>query len=255
MMEWIDHLLLLTVALAANLLSALAGGGAGLLQLPALIFLGLPFGIALATHKVASVALGVGATLRHARQNTLDRRFTLFILASGLPGVVLGSSMILAVPEAPARIALGLMTIAMGLYSWRNPGLGQEHAPRHRDLRGFLIGGALLFAIGALNGSLTSGTGLLVTLWLVRWFGLDYKRAVAYTLVLVGLFWNGAGALTLGWLGEIRWDWLPALLIGSLVGGYLGAHLSIIKGNRFIKRAFEAVTIATGLALIGGTIG
>ncbi|MGB9670874.1 MAG: sulfite exporter TauE/SafE family protein [Halothiobacillaceae bacterium] len=254
-MEWIDHLLLLTVALAANLLSALAGGGAGLLQLPALIFLGLPFGIALATHKVASVALGVGATLRHARQNTLDRRFTLFILASGLPGVVLGSSMILAVPEAPARIALGLMTIAMGLYSWRNPGLGQEHAPRHRDLRGFLIGGALLFAIGALNGSLTSGTGLLVTLWLVRWFGLDYKRAVAYTLVLVGLFWNGAGALTLGWLGEIRWDWLPALLIGSLVGGYLGAHLSIIKGNRFIKRAFEAVTIATGLALIGGTIG
>ncbi|MGC8731227.1 MAG: sulfite exporter TauE/SafE family protein [Halothiobacillaceae bacterium] len=254
-MEWIDHLLLLTVALAANLLSALAGGGAGLLQLPALIFLGLPFGIALATHKVASVALGVGATLRHARQNTLDRRFTLFILASGLPGVVLGSSMILAVPETPARIALGLMTIAMGLYSWRNPGLGQEHAPRHRDLRGFLIGGALLFAIGALNGSLTSGTGLLVTLWLVRWFGLDYKRAVAYTLVLVGLFWNGAGALTLGWLGEIRWDWLPALLIGSLVGGYLGAHLSIIKGNRFIKRAFEAVTIATGLALIGGTIG
>lgn len=254
-MEWLDQFVLLTVSLAANLLSALAGGGAGLLQLPALIFLGLPFGVALATHKVASVALGVGATLRHARQNTLDWRFTLFILASGLPGVVLGSSLILAVPETPARIALGLMTIAMGLYSWRNPGLGQEHDPRHRDLRGFLIGGALLFAIGALNGSLTSGTGLLVTLWLVRWFGLDYKRAVAYTLVLVGLFWNGAGALTLGWLGEIRWDWLPALLIGSLVGGYLGAHLSIIKGNRFIKRAFEAVTIATGLALIGGTIG
>jgi uncharacterized membrane protein YfcA len=254
-MEWLDHLLLLMVALAANLLSALAGGGAGLLQLPALIFLGLPFGVALATHKVASVALGVGATLRHARQHTLEWRFTLFILACGLPGVVAGSSLILSLPETPARIALGLMTIAMGLYSWLSPELGQDHAPRHRDLRGFLIGGAVLFAIGALNGSLTSGTGLLVTLWLVRWFGLDYKRAVAYTLVLVGLFWNGAGALTLGWLGEIRWDWLPALLIGSLAGGYLGAHLSIIKGNRFIKRAFEAVTLATGLALIGGTIG
>ena len=254
-MEWLDHLLLLAVSLAANLLSALAGGGAGLLQLPALIFLGLPFGVALATHKVASVALGVGATLRHARQSTLEARFTLFILACGLPGVVLGSSVILAVPETPARIALGLMTIAMGLYSWRNPGLGQDHAPRHRDLRGYALGGALLFAIGALNGSLTSGTGLLVTLWLVRWFGLDYKRAVAYTLVLVGLFWNGAGALTLGVLGEIRWDWLPALLVGSLVGGYLGAHLSIVKGNRFIKRAFEIVTIATGLALIGGTLG
>ncbi|MEW6444580.1 MAG: sulfite exporter TauE/SafE family protein [Pseudomonadota bacterium] len=251
----LDNLVLLAVSLAANLLSALAGGGAGLLQLPALIFLGLPFGVALATHKIASVALGVGATLRHTRQNTLEWRFTLFILACGLPGVVLGSSVILAVPETPARIALGLMTIAMGLYSWRNPELGQEHAPRRRDLGGHIIGAAVLFVIGILNGSLTSGTGLLVTLWLVRWFGLDYKRAVAYTLVLVGLFWNGAGALTLGLLGEIRWDWLPALLLGSLIGGYLGAHLSIIKGNRFIKRIFEFVTIATGLALIAATFG
>jgi len=99
----------------------------------------------------------------------------------------------------------------------------------------------VLFAIGVLNGSLTSGTGLFVTLWLVRWFGLDYARAVAHTLVLVGLFWNGAGALTLGALGEVAWDWLPALLLGSLLGGYLGAHLAIVKGSRLVKRAFEGL--------------
>ena len=110
----------------------------------------------------------------------------------------------------------------------------------------------MLTLIGVLNGSLTSGTGLFVTLWLVRWFGLDYKRAVAYTLVLVGMFWNGAGALTLGLLGDIRWAWLPALLLGSLLGGYLGAHLSIVKGNRWIKRGFEIVTLADGIKLILG---
>ena len=42
------------VAFLANLLSAFAGGGAGLVQLPALILLGFPFPVALATHKVAS---------------------------------------------------------------------------------------------------------------------------------------------------------------------------------------------------------
>jgi uncharacterized protein len=103
-----------------------------------------------------------------------------------------------------------------------------------------------------LNGSLTSGTGLFVTLWLVRWFGLDYRRAVAYTLVLVGLFWNGTGALMLGYLSTIRWDWLPALLAGSFLGGYLGAHLAIVKGNRLIKRAFEIVTVLVGAKLILG---
>jgi len=115
-----------------------------------------------------------------------------------------------------------------------------------------LIGGVALFGIGVLNGSLTSGTGLFVTLWLVRWFGLDYKRAVAYTLVLVGVFWNATGALTLGLLGSIRWDWIPALVLGSLLGGYVGAHFALAKGNVWIKRAFELVTVAVGLKLLVG---
>jgi len=242
--------LLFLISLVANIFSAFAGGGAGLIQLPALIFLGLPFAVALATHKVASVALGVGATLRHLRSDALERRFALFILATGLPGVALGASLILQVPGHWAELALGVMTCALGIYSWRRPQLGQEHLPRHRDRRGWILGGATLFLIGVLNGSLTSGTGLFVTLWLVRWFGLDYRRAVAYTLILVGLFWNGAGAVTLGVLGSIQWPWLPALLLGSLIGGYIGAHLAILKGNRSIKRVYEVITIAVGIGLI-----
>ncbi len=249
-MNWSEQLLLFIISLVANLFSAFAGGGAGLIQLPALILLGLPFGIALATHKVASVALGIGATARHLRERTLEASLALFILACGLPGVVLGASLILNVPDDAARIALGILTIGLGVYSSLRPHLGLHHAPRHRDRLGHVLGGAVLFIIGILNGSLTSGTGLFVTLWLVHWFGLDYKRAVAYTLVLVGLFWNGAGAVTLGLLGEIRWSWLPALFAGSLLGGYLGAHYAIAKGNRWIKRGYEIITILVGLSLL-----
>ncbi|MEN8169938.1 MAG: sulfite exporter TauE/SafE family protein [Pseudomonadota bacterium] len=245
-----EQLLLFVISLIANAFSAFSGGGAGLLQLPALIFLGLPFAIALATHKLATVALGVGATLRHLRERQLERRFVLFILATGLPGVVLGASIILRVPDLIAQLALGILTLSLGVYSVFKRELGQQHRPQNRDGAGLWLGGVGLFVIGVLNGSLTSGTGLFVTLWLVRWYGLDYQRAVAYTLVLVGMFWNGSGALVLGMLGEIKWEWLPALLLGSLLGGYLGAHLAIIKGNRAIKRLFEAVTILVGLKLM-----
>ncbi|MEJ2687355.1 MAG: TSUP family transporter, partial [Gammaproteobacteria bacterium] len=74
-MHLADQLLLLLISLGANLLSAFSGGGAGLVQLPALIFLGLPFVVALATHKVATVALGIGASLRHLRERSLERNF------------------------------------------------------------------------------------------------------------------------------------------------------------------------------------
>ena len=245
-----EQLSLLLISLLANGLSAMAGGGAGLLQLPVLLFLGLSFSSALATHKIASVALGIGATLRHLREKSLDLRFCLFILASGLPGVVLGGILILRLPESLTIFCLGLLTTGLGVYSIFKPQLGLIHQPRNRDRSGLYLGGAVLCLIGILNGSLTSGTGLFVTIWLVRWFGLDYKTAVAYVLILVGLFWNGSGAITVALQQPPQWEWLPALIVGAIIGAYTGTHIALKKGNSVIKRAFETLTILVGVKLI-----
>lgn len=242
------------IALIANAFSAMAGGGAGLLQLPALLFMGLTFTPALATHKIASVALGIGASLRHFKEGTINWKFSAFILATGLPGVIAGASVIINVPDDIAQLALGILTIGLGLYSMFKPSLGKEARLVAFSWKHYSIGGAVIFFIGFLNGSLTSGTGLFVTIWLVRWFGLDYLRAVTYTLILVGLFWNGTGAITLALQAPVEWYWLPSLLLGSAIGGYLGAHWSIAKGNDLIKKAFEWMTIATGLSLVAKSL-
>lgn len=167
-MDLFEQLLLFVASLVANTLSALAGGGAGLLQLPVLLFLGLAFPTALATHKIATITLGIGATLRHLRASSLDRLFALFILACGLPGVVTGAMIVLKFDDQSSRFALGLLTTSLGIYSLARKDLGQTPAPRNRHLAGYLLGGAILYIIGVLNGSLTSGTGLFVTLWLIH---------------------------------------------------------------------------------------
>lgn len=249
-LSWADHGVLLLAALVANWFSALAGGGAGLLQFPVLIFLGLPFALALATHKIATVALGLGSTLRHLQGESLERRLSLVLLLAGVPGVVLGARFILDVPGEAAQQALGVLTIGMGLYSIARPQLGLNAEPRNRSGQGLAIGAIGIFLIGILNGSLSSGSGLVLTLWQVKWFGLDYKRATAHTLALCGLLWNGTGALVLGAIGEVAWAWIPALLVGSFVGGYLGSHYAIGKSNAWVKRVFEVVTLAVGVKLL-----
>ena len=92
-------------------------------------------------------------------------------------------------------------------------------------------------------------------MWLIRWYGMDYKTAVAYVMVLVGLFWNATGAITVSLQTPPEWLWLPALFIGATLGSYFGAHIAIAKGNQWVKRAFEALTILVGLKLIFDALG
>ena len=81
-------------------------------------------------------------------------------------------------------------------------------------------------------------------------FGLSFPEAVSYTLIFVGIFWNGIGALSLGLTGNIIWRCIPVLVLGSLLGGYFGAYFSIIKGSKFVKFVFEIVSFSVGLSLL-----
>ncbi len=242
--------LLTLIAVCANFLSAFSGGGAGLVQLPALILLGLPFSKALATHKLASIALGIGASIRHFQEKDFSKLHTTLILGCGLPGVLIGSNIIFLIPNEVSTFALGLFTLLIGFFSSKRASNQKKQSPKNLNAIEILFGGFVIFIIGIINGSITSGTGLFVTLWLVNWFGFSYTKAIGYTLVLVGIFWNGTGALILVTNGEVQWNWLPTLIFGSLIGGYLGAHFSLIKSESVVKKAFEIIAISMGISLI-----
>ena len=243
------QLALLGIAIGANALSALAGGGAGLVQLPALILLGLPFSMALATHKVASVALGLGASGRHWRASSLDLKRSALVLAAGLPGVFVGASMVLALPDQVATASLGLLTLGLGVYSARKPIWGRQTSPTadspHRwawQLRAVHHWRSQRFP------HLRHGVVRHPVAGALVWAELRQSRCSHPGAGGPG--WNGTGALVLGLSGEIRWDWLPPLVLGSLIGGFLGAHYSLVKGSRLVKKAFEVLALLMGGSLL-----
>ena len=245
-----SHIFLGIVSFISNFISALSGGGAGLIQLPALLFFGLPFSKALATHKVASVALGLGASIPHFNRNNLQKVFIFLILFSGIPGVLIGAYSASILDNDFSTILLGLLTLFLSFYSINNKKLGSSTGKILISKFRIFIGALGLFLIGFLNGYLSSGTGLFVTIWMITIFNLSFSIAVAYTLILVGIFWNGIGAISLGLSGNIIWNYIPVLILGSIIGGYSGANFSIIKGSKFIKVVFELISFFVGISLL-----
>jgi uncharacterized membrane protein YfcA len=238
------------ISFFSNTFSAVSGGGAGLLQLPALILSGVPYYQALASHKLATVALGLGGSLRNYKSLKNDIYVAWQILIFGLPGVIIGASIVEFISEQYLYLFLGIFSILLAFYSFFKSDLGLSSGNNQLNLIQkirFLI---LIFLIGILNGSISSGTGLLVTILLIRTFGMDFLRAISMTFLTVGIFWNFTGAIYLSKIGSVPSNILLLLIVGSFTGGYFGAHLSRLKGNTLIKNTFTIVCFFVGMSLL-----
>ena len=88
------NIYIFAISFFSNTFSAISGGGAGLIQLPALVLFGVPYYQALSTHKIATVALGLGGSIRNYKVLINDVETIIQILIFGLPGVVCGTSIV-----------------------------------------------------------------------------------------------------------------------------------------------------------------
>ena len=237
------------ISFFSNTFSAISGGGAGLLQLPALILFGGPYHQALASHKIATVALGIGSSLKNYKSLRKDISVVWQIIFFGLPGVILGASLVEYISEQYLYLFLGIISILLALYSFLKSDLGLSFGNNkinENHKTSFLIS---IFIVGILNGSISSGTGLLVTMLLIKFLGMDFIRSISLTLFTVGIFWNFTGAIILSKIGSVPLIILIILMMGSFTGGYFGAYLSYLKGNILVKKTFTTVCLLVSISL------
>ena len=246
----VSQVIIFIISYLSNVFSSIAGGGAGLIQLPSLILFGIPYYKALAAHKIATVALGIGGSVRNYRNLGKNYLIILQLLFLGVPGVILGTYIVKLISEEYLYFVLGLFTILLGIYSFVKPDLGLISVQKKIGPFTYLKFNSITFFIGILNGSISSGTGLLVTILLIEIFGLDFISSISITFLTVGIFWNAAGAIALSKIGSLPLNILIILILGSFLGGFTGAHLSNLKGNKFIKKLFTCLCFLIGLTLI-----
>ena len=99
------------------------------------------------------------------------------------------------VSEHYVYLFLGIFSILLALYSLFKSDLGLIYGNNILNLSQKIRFFIFIFLIGILNGSISSGTGLLVTILLIKTFGMDFLRAISMTFFTVGIFWNLTGAI------------------------------------------------------------
>lgn len=243
-------LLTFGASFAACFFSSLAGGGAGLILLPVLLFTGLPFINALASHKLAVGFIGIGSTIRYVREGLIDWRVFWWTALVGLPFVVLGTGFAAAVPGEVMEPLIGGVIIAMVLISLVKKSTSSPGHARGLSRRLLVIGSLLLVPAAFYSGWISAGSGVFTTflyLWFLRY---DQLHATAMTLSANGIFWNGVGALAHVTMGHVIWPLAPGLVLGALLGSYAGASVGIKRGNRFLRVMFLGTAAVTGAILL-----
>ena len=237
-------LFLAIAAFAAGLIDAIAGGG-GLIQLPALM-IGLAKTetvVILGTNKVPSIFGTSASALMYRRNIKTDSKLLLIMVVPALLGSMGGASLASQIPTEVLKPIVVSLLIAVLLYTWRRPQLGQIESLRQSEPLRLKIAAVAALVIGFYDGLIGPGTGSFLVLILVAVLGFAFLSASAIAKV-VNVATNLGAIIIFGANGEIIWKIGLTLAIANVAGGLIGAHLALKGGSNLVRKVFMGVTLA-----------
>lgn len=231
--------LLVSVGVVAGFLNVMAGGGS-LLTVPVMVFLGVPGPVANGTNRIAILAQNLTAIATFARRGFRDFRLSLTLALCAVPGAAAGALAGTQLEGVWFNRALALVMIAVMLvmYFDRGPARHEENYTPNRQqlIRGHL----LMIAAGFWGGFIQLGVGFILMPILNRVMGLDLVRTNMHKVFIVAVYTVVALSVFASQL-ELLWVVGLALAVGNSIGGYLGAHYSVSKGERLIRIILNVV--------------
>ena len=242
----------LILGFAIAVVIAITGVGAGSLIAPLLIlFLRVPVAEAVGTALVYSAAVKFIVVPVQIWKRRIDWKTLGLILATGLPGVAIGSFIFQRMAHIEANNfwlykKLGLMiVVSSGWHVYRHFRPAGEMA-RRSNSPGWLA--AVMLPIGAEVGFSSSGAGALGTLALLGLTPLDARRVVGTDLAFGLCLSIVGGALHLHSAG-LNSSLVINLIVGGVLGGIVGTGLASKLPVREMRLALSLWLLAMGVEL------
>lgn len=250
-MSWWQLLIYGSATFIMAVISGITGGGGGFVLTPLAIFLGLTPAQAVANSKFTGLAITVGSLAGFRHYKTTVRRslivaimFLAFVVGLIVPFIIR------SLESRLYRITLGVVLLLMiPVMMYKKVGIKpNQPSPAKRAIGGVLLTGSLF-----LQGAFSGGLGSLVNVVLMGMLGMTANEAQItkrWSQLILNI------TIIFGVLGS-KLLFLPVLLTGmttALVGGRIGSHIAVNKGNGFAVNGLIVLMIISALVLIIGAL-
>ncbi|MFN3961163.1 MAG: sulfite exporter TauE/SafE family protein [Parvularculaceae bacterium] len=238
--------LLAVAGFGSGWINVIAGGGS-LLTVPVMVFLGLPGPVANGTNRIAIIAQNITAVGAFFRNGLSDFRLSLTLSAAASVGAYFGALAGAELDGAAFNTVVAAVMIAVMILM--ATGKDKAAPAPEAEAKNLILGHVLMAGAGVWGGFIQIGVGFLMMPILYRVMGLDLVRTNMHK-VFIALVFSIVALAVFASKAPIAWDAGLALAAGNAVGGWMGTHATIRRGEKFIKRALFAVLIAMAVKLV-----
>ncbi len=243
-------LILFGAGFFGGVLNAVAGGGS-FITFPALLFVGIPPISANATNTFASTAGYISGAYAFRRDLVACRTQMTPLISVSLFGGGLGALLMLQTPESVFREAIPwlllfatLMFIFGGAINrtLRHYASGHRHASVLAGLSLYL----LLLGVSVYGGFFNAGLGVIILSYLAL-AGFSDINAMNGLKLLISSVVSLTAIVLFIFSGAIAWYEGIVVMLGTLVGGYVAAHLSRQLPQLIVR--YFVILVGSGMSL------
>lgn len=257
-------------SLTGGFLGSLTGLGGGVVIVPLLTLgFGADIRYAIGASLVSVIATSSGAAAAYVKEGFSNIRIGMFLEMATTLGALLGAAAAGLIATHAIAVVFGIVLVYSAYLSVR-PHLvsGPDEPPDHLAERlkmdgtypaqnrpisyhvhAVPTGFSLMFVAGALSGLLGIGSGAVKVLAMDRAMHIPFKVSTTTSNFMIGVTAAASAGIYLN-RGYIDPGLAMPVVLGVLLGSFLGARVLLKTGSRAIRIVFAAVILLLGIEMI-----
>ena len=222
------------------------GGGAAI-QIPALMFFGLPADQAIATNRFSAIS-NIFTILKFHKQGHVKWGIGIFLAIFAGIGAAVGSYMVTQIETDILEKGIGVILLLSVPMVFIGKDLGiRERGVKMTKVKN-IIGGMIMMFLGVLGGFFSS-MGVWFSYVYLVYYGMTYLQTAA-TRKIAGLAMISTSLVVFIPAGLIDWRLAISMLLGGAIGGWISAHYAQKLGNKWLRYIFAGVVLGSALKVL-----